>query len=58
MKHKYFVWWCLSLISFLPVHSQIVNEGDLKISASTTVCFSEEYINQATGSHENDGDLY
>ena len=58
MKHEYFVWWCLSLISFMPVHSQIVNEGDLKISASTTVCFSEEYINQATGSHENNGDLY
>lgn len=58
MKQKYFVWWCLSIISFLPLHAQIVNEGTLKISTSTIVYFGDEYTNQASGSHENGGDLY
>jgi len=58
MKHNYFVLWCLSLISFLPVHSQIVNEGVLKIDSSTTVYFGDEYTNQSSGSHNNEGDLH
>ncbi len=58
MKQKYFVLWYISLLSFLPVNSQIVNEGALKIASSTTVYFGDEYTNQSSGSHDNEGDLH
>ena len=58
MKQNYFVLWCLSILSFFPVHSQIVNEGILKIASSTTVYFGDEYTNQPSGTHDNEGDLH
>lgn len=38
--------------------SQIVNEGTLQIMPSTTVYFKTEYLNQSTGIHNNQGELY
>jgi len=40
------------------IFSQITNEGTLQIEPSTVVYFENEYTNQATGIHNNDGDLY
>jgi len=58
MKMNYLILFCtlfgISLIS----NAQIINEGDLKISAGTDVYFGDEYTNKATGNHECDGNLY
>lgn len=44
---------------FIPIgFAQIVNSGTLKINASTTVYFGDEYTNKTGATHNNDGDLY
>ncbi|TXD56324.1 hypothetical protein ES044_17010 [Polaribacter sp. IC066] len=58
MKAHYFVLCYISILFYAPMYSQIVNEGALKISSSTIVCFQSEYTNKATGTHTNSGDLY
>lgn len=39
------------------IYSQIVNEGEFTISASTTVSFLDEYTNKSTGNFINNGTL-
>ncbi len=58
MKVKNLV--CLALILLFPkiIFSQIVNKGTLHIKESTEVFFENEYVNQSTGRHINNGDLY
>ncbi|MFI1773030.1 T9SS type A sorting domain-containing protein [Thalassobellus citreus] len=56
IKNSIFFWFCV----FTPgiICSQIVNEGTLQIEPATTVYFENEYLNQLTGIHNNNGDLY
>lgn len=39
-------------------NSQIINQGQFKIAASTTVYFQEDYTNATTGNHVSEGDFY
>ncbi len=56
IKKLIFFWFCI-LASRL-ICAQIVNEGILQIKSATTVYFENEYENQLTGIHNNNGDLY
>lgn len=54
---KLMFYWCLLLLP-IAMFSQIVNKGTFHIKSSTTVYFENEYLNQSTGFHSNNGDLY
>jgi len=58
MKQNKFILWCLHVLITTPLFSQIVNEGTFQIISSTTVYFGDVYTNKATGTHNNNGDLY
>lgn len=51
------VYWFCILIPKL-IYAQIVNQGTLNIDSSAIVYFENEYLNESTGIHNNDGDLY
>ncbi len=58
MKTKYCIWYCLVFFNVINCFSQIVNEGILHISSSTSVYFGNEYTNKISGNHNNNGNLY
>ncbi|WP_372754259.1 T9SS type A sorting domain-containing protein [Mariniflexile sp.] len=58
MNIKILAFYCLCLVISNSTFAQIVNEGTLKISPSTSVYFENAYVNQSTGIHVNDVDLY
>ena len=58
MKQMYFVLLCVHLICTVSLSSQIVNVGMLHIAPSEVVYFENEYTNKATGTHNNEGNLY
>lgn len=58
MEKKYFLCKIIILLNFICGYSQIVNKGILQILPSTNIYFENEYINDASGIHNNNGDLY
>lgn len=56
LKPKLILYLTLSVCFF--ANAQIVNEGVLKISASTNVSFQDEYTNSSSGNHVSDGNFY
>lgn len=58
MKQNYFFFFVLFFICTTLGYSQIVNEGVLQIKASTNVYFGDAYTNNASGTHNNDGNLH
>jgi hypothetical protein len=52
---------CILLFYLLCTHTlfaQIMNEGVFKIYPATLVYFTNDYTNQSSGTHDNDGELY
>jgi hypothetical protein len=58
MKSNKFSLFCLVIFLNNISYSQISNKGILQVKSSTTVYFGNEYINESTGIHNNDGELY
>ena len=56
MKQKHVVLLFILILSTGSLFSQIVNQGNLKILASTDVYFGNSYTN--SGTHANNGNLY
>jgi len=46
------------LLGFSSVQAQIINKGILKIESGTEVYFGKNYINDATATHINEGNLH